>query len=133
MGAPAHAGVMASPRRRLAQLGRRVPVTGPVALGYLLLAVIVMWPMPAHMGTVIFGGGGDDNWALLTQYRELVEHRLNPFLPGTIPDLAAPEGLQVPYALNLVQWGSVGTQYVLTLAFGEVAGLNVMVLTGFVL
>lgn len=107
--------------------------TGLAALAYLAYAVIITWPMPIHLGTDFYGGGGDDNWALITWLREMAEHGVNPFAEGRLTDIAAPEGQRVDYAINLVQWPSVLALYLPALAFGALPALNLFVLAGFVL
>jgi hypothetical protein len=116
-----------------AALARPAVQAALAAFVYLAWAVYVTRPMPFHITSQVFGNGGDDSWSLLAFYREMVQHGVNPFESSRIPDWAAPEGLSIGYAVNLVQWPVVAILYGLTAVFGNVAALNIFVLSSFVL
>jgi hypothetical protein len=100
-------------------------------LVYAVTAVVLTWPMPAHIGTSIFGQGGDA-WADLALWRELVENGRLPFLPTTLNDFNAPAGYEPGYALYVATWASAIPRYLLMLVFGAVPGYNLFVLAGYV-
>jgi hypothetical protein len=103
------------------------------AAGYLAYALFITWPLALDPGSSVFGGGGGDDWGQLAFLREFNLQSTDPFQPGRLGDLAAPEGLEVSYALNLVTWPSTATLQGLTAMVGAVAALNVFVIAGFVL
>jgi hypothetical protein len=115
---------------RVEQRRRGVRPAALAALGYLVWAIFITWPLLLHPGTWVYGGGGD-LWASLAQSRELVGH--NPFLPGRLSDLAAPEGLAISYSLDIATWPSTTALYLLTAVAGEVAANNLFVISGYVL
>lgn len=115
----------ASPRRPRWHLPAAV-------LAYLVYALVITRPVGWNLGEMIFGSGGDDNWGQLTAMREWKEHGTFPFAPGVNRDLAFPEGLEVPYAINLVTWPSTLVLWLLTVAFGAVAALQIFVIGGYV-
>lgn len=117
-----------------APLTRRWPrwQVAAAALAYLVYALVITRPVGWNLGEMIFGSGGDDNWGQLTAMREWREHGTIPFLPGTNDDLAFPEGLEVPYAINIVTWPSTLVLWLLTLVFGAVAALQLFVILGYV-
>src|SRR4051794_15250575 len=81
---------------------------------YAILAVIVTWPMVPHFGNRLYGAGGDDNWALISYVRALVDQHANPFGPGHLHAFAAPEGMTIEYPINILQWPFMVVMYALT-------------------
>jgi hypothetical protein len=106
-------------------------VVGATTL-YLAFACYLTWPVILHLGHLYYGGGGDALGGM-ANYRELVDHHHNPFLPGTISQLAAPEGQTIPWARNLAAMPSVLTQFLLTAGFGQIAAYNLYAFLGYVL
>jgi hypothetical protein len=99
---------------------------------YLLFALLLTWPMPLHLGSQVFGSGGD-TWADIAAWRELAQGPLIPFLPGTVHDFNAPEGWDYGYAIYVATWPSTLIKWTLSVVLGSVAGWNVYVLAGYVL
>ena len=97
---------------------------------YVAFAAFISWPLVLHMSDRVYGGGGD-LWGVLAQWRELAGH--NPFVPGRMTDLAAPDGLQVQYSLNVATWPSTLILWSFSTAFDEKVAGNVFVLSGYVL
>src|ERR1700736_2839220 len=83
----------------LRQHRRGLEVAGATTL-YFAFACYLTWPLVLHVGHLFYGGGGDAVGGMAS-YRELVDHHHIPFLPGTISQLAAPEGQAIPWARNL--------------------------------
>lgn len=103
-----------------------------IALGlYTAFTVWLSWPVPIHLGSSIYGAPGDltGSIALL---RELVEGHHNPFLPGRLADLNAPEGMPIAWPLNLASWPSAAFLYGTGVAFGATAAFNIYTLLGFI-
>jgi hypothetical protein len=116
---------LASRHRRLLQV--------VLALGlYFGFACYLTWPAITDLGRIYYGGRGDPVGAMAS-YRELVDHHHNPFLPGTISQLAAPEGQPIPWARDLAAMPSVLTQFLLTAAFGQIAAYGLYGLLGYTL
>ena len=106
----------------------------PLAVaGYFAYAFFLTWPLALHPGSSVFGSGGEDVWGQLAFMRAVDIQGANPFEPGRLAALAAPEGLAIPYAVNVVSWPSTATLQGLTMIVGAVAALNVFVIAGFVL
>lgn len=130
--------VRVAPRRASRRVRIRALSAGPhaqtalVTAVYLVTALVITWPMPAHLPTMLYGTGGDA-YAELASVGELVEGPLIPFLPGTIEDFNAPDGNPVGYALYVATWASTLPKWLLGLGFGAVAGYNLYVLSGFLL
>jgi hypothetical protein len=101
-------------------------------LVYLAIAIWLTWPMPEHIGSLIYGGTGDPIGSL-ANLRELVERNQPPFLPGTIDDFNAPEGLAVPWIRSLASISGQLIIWSLAMVFGPLAALNIFILSGFVL
>jgi hypothetical protein len=106
------------------------------SLAYALFAAYLTWPLLAHLGSSVYmvttSPHGGDMSGTIAQLRELVEHRQSPFTPGRIHDLAAPEGMQIRWALNLETFPSTSLLYVLALVFGPTAAYGIFVLLGYV-
>jgi hypothetical protein len=109
--------------------GRRVSLSTPAAAClafavYFAVAVRLTWPMPKDPSRLFYGGIGDP-FGSLAVVREMVENGRLPFLPGTLHDLSAPEGLAVPWIRGLASLPSALLLYVLALMFGPVAAYNI--------
>ncbi|HEV7938684.1 MAG TPA: hypothetical protein VGP18_11780 [Solirubrobacteraceae bacterium] len=76
---------------------------------------------------------GGDPYGTMATYRELVNHHVNPFLPGTLHQFAAPEGLPIPWPRNLASAPGVLTLYLLTFFFGSAPALSLYTLAGYIL
>jgi hypothetical protein len=99
---------------------------------YLAFAVYFTWPMITDPSRIYFGGIGDPVGGM-ANYRELVDHHHNPFLPGTISQFGAPEGQAIPWTRDLAALPSVLTNYVTTAVFGPVVANGIYILLAFVL
>ncbi|QEC46243.1 hypothetical protein FSW04_00745 [Baekduia soli] len=116
--------------RRLPRLLPR-PSTLLALLLYVAYAVHMTWPVVIHLGDTVYGAPGDltGSIALL---RETVEGHHNPFLPGTLHDFNAPEGLPIDWRFNLSQWPLIGVMYLLALVGGAAAAFSIATLLGYV-
>jgi hypothetical protein len=112
---------------------RTLPVAAQAALAfcaYLALAVDLTWPMPRDPGDIFYGGIGDPIGSLATM-REHAENFRPPYLPGTLNDFNAPEGLSVPWVRSLASLPSVTVIFVLSISFSEVVAYNIYVLLAY--
>jgi hypothetical protein len=75
---------------------------------------------------VLYGSGDPDG--LLAVLREMVENHMPPFLPGTLHDLAAPDGLPVAWVRGLASLPSSLLFYGLALLVGPAAAINLFAL-----
>ena len=99
---------------------------------YLLYALAITWPWAIKPTSTVYGVIGGDLTGGITRFRELAEERQAPFLPGELPDLNAPYGVDVQWALQLISLPSELLQWLMSMAFGAVAANGVLVLIGFV-
>jgi hypothetical protein len=102
------------------------------ALLYTVLAVRLTWPLAEDLDGTIFGAFGDLTGSI-AGVRELVEGGHNPFAPGRLEDLGAPEGRPIDWPQNVAAFSSTIVLYLLTAAFGGVAAFGLFVLLGFAL
>jgi hypothetical protein len=101
---------------------------------YLAFACFLTWPTVAHLGRDFYAGNPPgDPAGTISFFRELVDHGHNPFLPGTIQQLAAPEGQMIPWARDIASLPSVLIQFGLSLGFGPIAANSLYILLGYVL
>jgi hypothetical protein len=101
---------------------------------YLAFACFLTWPTVAHLGRDFYAGNPPgDPAGTISFFRELVDHGHNPFLPGTIQQLAAPEGQVIPWARDIASMPSMLIQFGLSLAFGPIAANGLYILLGYVL
>jgi hypothetical protein len=107
-----------------------------VSSAFALFAAYLTWPLIIHLGSSAYmvesSPHGGDMSGTIAQLRELVEHRQSPFSSGRLHDFAAPEGMQVRWALNLETLPSTSLLYVLALLFGATAAYGIFVLLGYV-
>jgi hypothetical protein len=98
---------------------------------YVAYAVYLTWPVVLHLGDTIYGQEGDltGSIALL---REMLEGHHNPFLPGTLQDFNAPEGLPIDWRVNLSQWPLLGFMYLIALVVGATAAYSIATLLGYI-
>lgn len=121
------AGPMAGIRRLAAQ-----PWVAPllVFIGCLATAIWLTWPMAKDPSELFYGGAGDAFGALAT-LREYVETNQPPFLPGTLSDLSAPEGLAIAWIRGMASLPLMITLYSLGEIFGPVAAYNIFAVAAF--
>jgi hypothetical protein len=101
---------------------------------YVAFACFLTWPMVVHLGRLFYAQHRPgDPIGTMSFYRELVDHGHNPFLPGTITQLAAPQGQPIPWARDLASLPSTLVQFVFTAVFGQIAANGLYVLLGYVL
>lgn len=119
--------------------GLRSPRTQvAIALGlYLGFALWASWPLALDLGSRVYlyptqPAPAGDLAGSIAHLRELVEGLHNPFVPGTISDFAAPEGLRVRWALNLASFSSTSVLYGLALVVGANAAYGLFALLGYV-
>lgn len=116
---------------RIVELAQRPRVQAGIAAAfYLGIALWLIWPVPLDMSTRFYGGTGDPIGALAT-LRELAEQRHPPFLPGTIHDFGAPDGLPIPWVRSLASLPAQLLLWSLAVVFGAVAAYDIFVLIGF--
>lgn len=112
---------------------RRAQVELALAVAiYFGFACQLTWPLVIHLTHSVYAVPGDP-YGAMAMYRELVNHHVNPFLPGTLHQIAAPEGLPVPWPRNLASAPSILTLYLLTTFFGAAPALSLYTLAGYVL
>jgi len=111
--------------RRLSSAG--IPL---LAVAYLAVALWLTWPMPKDPRHFFYGGLGDP-FGALALLREMAQNGRPPFLPGTLHDLAAPEGYDVPWVRGLASLPSSALLYGLALCLGPVAAYNVFAVLAF--
>jgi hypothetical protein len=99
---------------------------------YASWATNVTWPLLASPQDSVFGGIGDQT-AGIALMRELSESGLFPFLPGTVEDFSAPEGLRLSWGANLSAWGWTFPSWVIALVLGPTASLSLTTWAGIVL
>jgi hypothetical protein len=114
-------------------LGTRRGQTTVAALAYLAFAVAHTWPFVIHPGDTILGVAGADLTANISKFRELAQDLQPPFLPGDIPDLDAPMGLDTEWTIDLASFSSSTSLWGLSVAFGGVAANGIWVLTSLTL
>lgn len=102
------------------------------ALVYLAYAMWVTWPVPLDLRTTLYGPGGDVVGGI-TDMREIAQHSLGPFFPGTVESLGYPAGRPIPYPLYVATWVSALPLWLGTLTVGGIAAMNLFVLAGLVL
>ncbi len=110
--------------------GSRIWLAIAIAV-YLGSALYLTWPMPVHIGSQLYGQGGDAFGTVGLQ--QLADRAgLVPFLPGTIPSIGAPHGRPWDYPLSVTTLVVTTQRWLLSLAFGVVAAWNLWVLFGYV-
>jgi hypothetical protein len=106
--------------------------TGIALCAYLAFATYLTWPLAIDLNSRIYGAVGDLTGSMST-YREFVENGALPFVPGTIPDFNAPDGLDVRWTLNLLTLPATATLFGLTAVFGPLPAFGIYTLLGFTL
>jgi hypothetical protein len=117
-------------RARRIHVSKRVQTLVAV-LVYALVAIQLTWPLVKDLNDIIFGAFGDLTGGMATM-RETVEGGHNPFTPGHLADFSAPDGRPVEWTQNAASFSSTLVLYLLTAAFGAVAGFELFTLGGFV-
>lgn len=129
-----HARLTVAPERMLGRAGvhrRPLEVLLAVAI-YFGFACYFTWPLITHLSHSFYGTAGDP-LGTMAFYRELVVHHHNPFLPGTITQLDAPEGQPIPWTRDLASMPGILTLYLLTAVFGSVPAYGLYALMGYTL
>jgi hypothetical protein len=113
----------------------RVPPPAWIAGGLLLIGSIVltawlMWPMPKDPADLFYGGTGDP-FGAMASLREMAEENQPPFLPGSLPELSSPEGLDIAWIRGLASLPTTLTLYVLASLFGAVTAYNIFAFVAF--
>jgi hypothetical protein len=101
-------------------------------VAYLGFAIYLTWPLVTDLDHRIYGAVGDLTGAM-SNFRELIESGRFPFAPGTLHDFAAPEGFAIRWTLNISTVSSFSLAYLLSWAFGPIAGFGIYLLAGFTL
>jgi hypothetical protein len=103
-----------------------------LALGvYLAYALHLTWPVILHLGDQVYGAPGDLTGSIAMLREMLHEHRF-PFVPGTLHDFNAPEGLPIDWRFNLSQWPLLGALWLIGLVVGATAAYSLVTLFGYV-
>lgn len=113
---------------------RRFPRPGWTALAtviYVVLAIQLTWPLAKDPTHTTISGYGDLTGSIAT-FREYVDEGINPFSPGTVPELEAPYGSEVQWAQNVAAFESTSVLYVLTFLFGALPAFALFGIGGFV-
>ena len=100
-------------------------------LVYAAVAIQLSWPLVTDLNSIIFGAFGDLTGGMAIM-RETVEGHHNPFLPGTLHDLSAPEGRPIEWTQNIAAFSSTSVLYLMTAVFGVVPAFSLFTLSGFV-
>ena len=100
---------------------------------YLGFACYLTWPLVTDLAHSIYGYPPGDPYGTMAFYRELVDHHLNPFLPGSIMQFAAPEGQPIPWTRDLASMPGVLSLYLLTALFGATRAYGLYTLAGYTL
>jgi hypothetical protein len=117
---------------RLTQIRRaQLELILAVAL-YLGFACYLTWPLITDLAHSIYGEPGDP-YGTMAFFGNLVSHHRNPFLPGTVTQFAAPEGIPIPWPRDLASAPEVLSLYLLTAVFGEIAAFGLYSLAGYTL
>jgi hypothetical protein len=99
---------------------------------YFGFACYFTWPLVTGLSHTFYGAAGDP-YGTMSFFRELVAHHYNPFLPGTISQLSAPEGQAIPWTRDLASMPGILTLYTLTAAFGATPAYGLYALLGYTL
>jgi hypothetical protein len=102
------------------------------ALFYTAFAVYLTWPLLPNLNSRIFAVEPGDPMGSIAILRELVDERINPFVPGRLEDFNAPSGFPIDWSLNIAAFPSTTLLYFLALVCGPVAAWSLFALTGFV-
>lgn len=104
-----------------------------VTVAYLLYALVVTWPLATNVSGLLSAPNYlEDAAGTASSLGYMVQHHIVPFVPAHMPDLNAPGGATQPWALYLSQAVAILPWWLLSIAFGAVAGGNVFMLLGFV-
>ncbi len=101
-------------------------VTGAVYLAY---AIAITWPFALHPTSTLYGLVGLDLTGGIGWSDAFADAGRPPFVPGTIHELNAPEGLAAPWTLELASFPSSLLTWTLAVVVGGVAGSGVFILT----
>jgi hypothetical protein len=119
--------------RRSRLLGRTWVVTALAGALYLAFAIAVTWPLGLHPQSAIYGPVGSDLTASIGRFQEFVSADQPPFLPGTMLEVDAPDGLPTTWALDLAAFPNIAVHWGLSVAFGAIAANGVLALAAFTL
>ncbi len=98
-----------------------------------LLAVIVTWPVAAHIGTAMVGPGGDDQLGYLQDFWYFANFGIPLLQDGWQSLVGAPFANPIPAMPNLTLAVTLVPAAVLTKAFGGVVAYNLLTLAGLAL
>jgi hypothetical protein len=108
-----------------------VLIAGAVYLAY---ALFLTWPLPTEANGSLSGPNVSADLAGGTaEFAYMIHHGIFPFASGTMTGLNAPQGLAVPWVLNLASAPDRGLIYGLSLLLGATLGANVFLWLSFVL
>jgi hypothetical protein len=99
---------------------------------YVIWATNITWPLMRDPGGAVLGGIGDQTGGIALM-REWVHDGLFPFLPGTVQDFSAPEGLAMNWGINLGNWPYLLPAWLLSIVIGPVAAFSLITWLGLVL
>ncbi len=96
--------------------------------GYLLMAVIISWPLAANMGTDIAGGGaGGDQSGYLWDFWNIAEHGLSLWGTDLQESISAPFGRESPGSVNVTLFTTLGPAWLVTTLWSPIVAYNVTV------
>lgn len=96
--------------------------------GYLLMAVIISWPLAANMGHHIAGGGsGGDQSGYLWDFWNISEHGLSLWGTDLQETISAPFGRESPGSVNVTLLSTLGPAWVVASIWSPIVAYNVTV------
>ena len=97
---------------------------------YAAAALAMMWPVPLHPTHLLYGGTGDPFGSMATLHAEVATGQPG-FLPGTLHQFNAPDGLPLPWVMGFASLPTSVLLYVLGVLFGPVMAYDVFAFTAF--
>ena len=96
------------------------------------VAIGFTWPLALHPGSMVYGTLPSDLSSSIGQFQTMADHNYDPFLPGRIREFSAPDGLPIPWALNVASLPSTLSLALLARVFGAIAATALFTIAGFV-
>lgn len=119
---------------RAALTSRTFLETSGVIIGFLVLAIVVTWPVLLHAGTIITGGGyGGDQTGYIWDYWYLDHFDLKLWGAGVQEIVSAPFGREYAGGINATILTSLVPAWIAVKVAGPVVAYNVVVISGLTL
>lgn len=101
---------------------------GAVLGGYLLMVVVISWPLAANFGTHIAGGGaGGDQSGYLWDFWNISTHGLSLWGTDLQESISAPFGRESPGSVNVTLFTTLGPAWVVSTIWSPIVAYNVTV------